>query len=148
MADVVSPSVRSRMMAGIRSKDTRPEIVLRRLLHGMGFRYRLHDKRLPGKPDIVFPKYHAVIFVHGCFWHGHRCNLFKWPSSNREFWENKINSNIKRDEINKNLLKNTGWRVAIIWECAMRKNGYTGDEVSKLLGNWLKSDSDCLEIDK
>lgn len=134
-------------MAGIKSKNTRPEITLRKLLHGMGFRYRLHDKRLPGTPDMVFPKYHAVIFVHGCFWHGHRCPLFKWPSSNEDFWKNKINSNTKRDAYNKSRLQESGWRIGIVWECAVRKSGYTGETVAQQLAAWLKSGSDYLEVE-
>src|SRR3954470_16295918 len=90
MADVVSSGVRSRMMAGIRGTNTAPEMILRRALHAEGFRYRLHDRRLPGKPDMVFPRHHAVIFAHGCFWHGHDCHLFKWPSTRPEFWQTKI----------------------------------------------------------
>jgi DNA mismatch endonuclease (patch repair protein) len=93
MADVVTPDVRSRMMSGIRSTGTRPEMILRRGLHRAGFRYRLHVRNLPGKPDLVFPRYNAVIFAHGCFWHGHDCHLFKWPSTRRDFWQAKIARN-------------------------------------------------------
>ena len=93
MADVVDRKTRSRMMSGIRGKNTRPELLIRKGLHARGFRFRLHDKRLPGKPDLVLPKYSAVIFVHGCFWHGHDCHLFKWPQSRREFWRKKITRN-------------------------------------------------------
>lgn len=146
MADIVSPAVRSRMMSGIKSKNTKPEIILRKQLHGMGFRYRLHDRRLPGTPDMVFPKYHAVIFVHGCFWHGHDCPLFKWPSSNTEFWKNKINSNRKRDVGNKQKLQAANWRVAIVWECAIRKLGDCDKWLAKYLADWLTSNSDYLEI--
>ena len=146
MADIVSPSVRSRMMSGIKSKNTRPEMVIRRQLHGMGFRYRLHSKQLPGKPDIIFPKYHAVIFVHGCFWHGHDCSLFKWPSSNIEFWKNKINSNRERDISNKQKLQAASWRVAIVWECAIRKSGAYDKGLTQNLADWLVSNSDYLEI--
>lgn len=146
MADIVSPSVRSRMMAGIKSKNTRPEMLIRRQLHGMGFRYRLHSKQLPGKPDIIFPKYHAVIFVHGCFWHGHDCSLFKWPSSNKEFWKNKINSNRERDISNKQKLQAASWRVAIVWECAIRKLGGRDKGLAQNLADWLVSNSEYLEI--
>ncbi len=147
MADIVSPSVRSRMMSGIKSKNTSPEMIIRRQLHGMGFRYRLHGKKLPGKPDIIFPKYHAVIFVHGCFWHGHDCSLFKWPSSNTEFWKNKINSNRERDVSNKQKLQADSWRVAIVWECAIRKSGACDKGLAQNLADWLVSNSNYLEID-
>ena len=96
-ADSVTPDVRSRMMAGIRGKNTKPELAMRSALHRRGFRFRLHCKELPGKPDLVFRKFRAVIFVHGCFWHGHGCHLFKWPKTRSEFWQQKIHSNIDRD---------------------------------------------------
>ena len=96
-ADIVTPAVRSRMMAGIRGKDTRPELVLRTALHRRGFRYRLHRRDLPGTPDLVFPGRKAVIFVHGCFWHGHDCHLFHWPQTRADFWRGKIGGNIARD---------------------------------------------------
>jgi DNA mismatch endonuclease (patch repair protein) len=131
MADVVSPEVRSRMMSGIRGKDTKPEMIVRRGLHARGFRFRLHDKRLPGKPDLVFPKYHAVIFVHGCFWHGHGCHLFKWPKTREAFWREKIEGNQERDaEINQQLMR-TGWRVIEIWECALK--GKTDAELEEIV---------------
>src|SRR5262245_6595907 len=98
MADVVSPEVRSRMMSGIRGKNTKPEMVLRRGLHAEGFRFRLHGPALPGRPDLVFPKWSAVIFVHGCFWHRHNCRLFKWPSTKSRFWRAKLTGNVSRDE--------------------------------------------------
>lgn len=147
MADIVSPAVRSRMMAGIKSKNTKPEIIIRKQLYGMGFRYRLHDRRLPGTPDLVFPKYHAAIFIHGCFWHGHECSIFKWPSSNTEFWKNKINANKERDNGNKKRLQESGWRIAIVWECAVRKSGHTGQGVAQKLADWLSSDSAWLEVE-
>lgn len=145
--DIVSPATRSKMMAGIKSKNTRPEVTLRKLLHKRGFRYRLHDKRLPGTPDIVFNKYHAIIFVHGCFWHGHGCQLFKWPSSNQDFWKNKITSNLKRDANNRTKLMEAGWRIGIIWECAIRKSRDSGESVAQKLATWLQSESDYLEIE-
>lgn len=148
MADIVSQYARSKMMAGIKSKNTRPELVLRKMLHRIGFRYRIHDGRLPGKPDLVFPKYHAVVFVHGCFWHGHSCPLFKWPSSNEMFWERKIRNNKRRDELNKFVLNESGWRIGIVWECALKKSGYSGKEVVQKLVEWLGSESAYLEIGK
>lgn len=117
MVDVVDPATRSRMMAGIRGKDTKPEMLVRRALHKAGFRYRLHVKDLPGRPDIVLPKYRTVIFVHGCFWHGHDCKHFKWPKTRAEFWRKKIEGNVTRDRIAVSELERRGWRVITIWEC-------------------------------
>ena len=108
------------MMSGIRAKNTRPELIIRKGLFAKGLRYRLHDKKLPGKPDLVFPKYRVVLFVNGCFWHGHACDLFKMPSTNRDFWENKIGTNQANDAKNKELLLTAGWRVVTIWECAIK----------------------------
>ena len=110
MADVVSAEVRSRMMAGIRGKNTKPEMIIRRGLHARGFRYLLHDKRLPGKPDLVLPKHRAVIFVNGCFWHGHDCPLFKWPKTRKGFWRTKIARNRENDESAVIALRRSGWR--------------------------------------
>ena len=120
MVDVVSPEKRSEMMSGIKGKNTKPEIIVRKALFKRGFRYRLHYKSLPGKPDIVFPKYKAVIFVNGCFWHGHDCYSFKWPKSNPEFWKEKITDTIGRDKRNHKKLKDSGWRIYTIWECALK----------------------------
>lgn len=108
------------MMSGIKSKNTRPEMIIRKLLHGRGFRYRLHDRKLRGKPDIVLPRYRAVILIHGCFWHWHDCHLFKWPSSNVTFWHEKITRNKKVDEQAESDLLASGWRVLTIWECALK----------------------------
>ena len=121
MADTVDKATRSRMMAGIRGKDTKPEKAIRSALHSAGFRYRVHVAGLPGKPDIVFPKYKAVIFVHGCFWHRHAdCWWSTTPSSNAAFWEGKFAQNVARDKRNFADLKKLGWRVAIVWECTLR----------------------------
>lgn len=120
MADVVDKATRSRMMSGIRSKNTKPEKQIRSALHRRGFRFRLNQASLPGKPDLVFRKYNAVIFIHGCFWHGHDCPLFKWPTSNTPFWKNKIERNRAKDMEVIVALKNTGWRVMVIWECALK----------------------------
>jgi DNA mismatch endonuclease (patch repair protein) len=108
------------MMAGIRGKDTRPEMILRRGLHARGFRFRLHDRRLPGSPDLVFPGRRAVIFVHGCFWHGHDCHLFRLPATRQEFWRAKIEGNAARDAATEDALVGAGWRVLTIWECALK----------------------------
>lgn len=148
MTDVVSPEVRSRMMTGIRGKNTRPELLIRKCLHGRGFRYRLHDNKLPGKPDIVLPRYRAVILIHGCFWHGHDCHLFKWPSSNKIFWREKITKNKTMDEQTEFVLLMSGWRVLTIWECALKgKNRIALDIVIARIINWLNSQRLSLIID-
>lgn len=120
MTDVVSSEKRSQMMSGIRSKDTRPEMIVRRALHARGFRYRLHVKDLPGKPDLVFPRYRSVVMVHGCFWHGHDCHLFKVPGTRTEFWLGKIGRNRERDAEVRTALHALGWRVLEVWECELR----------------------------
>ncbi len=120
MSDIVSPETRSLMMSGIRGENTKPEMIVRKALHRMGFRYRLHDKTLLGKPDLVFPKYKTVIFVNGCFWHGHECKLFKWPKSNKKFWKEKITGNKLRDSKNCEQLDKQGWNVITVWECSLR----------------------------
>jgi DNA mismatch endonuclease, patch repair protein len=138
--DIVSTAKRRTMMSQIRSKNTRPEMLVRHTLHKMGFRYRLHVKGLSGKPDLVFPKHNAVIFVNGCFWHGHQCNLFRWPKSRSEFWRNKITGNMQRDTRNHNSLSNDGWRICILWECAVKGSGRQDEsELFDLLGAWLTS---------
>lgn len=121
MVDIVTPDKRSQMMAGIGSKNTKPELIVRKMLHAAGFRFRLHRKDLPGKPDIVLPKHRVAIFVHGCFWHGHEnCRLFRLPKSRAEFWAAKIGDNRARDERNQAQLLLDGWRVVVIWECALK----------------------------
>lgn len=121
MADVLSPEQRHRNMVAIKGKNTKPELVVRRFLHSKGLRYRLHDSRLPGKPDLVFPKYKVVIFVQGCFWHGHAgCRFFRIPGTRTEFWQKKINSNIARDAQNREKLEQQGWKVIFIWECQLK----------------------------
>lgn len=147
MADVVSRAVRSRMMAGIRSKNTRPELLIRRELFARGFRYRLHVASLPGKPDLVFPKLRAVIFVHGCFWHRHECVLFKWPSTNVAFWRTKILRNRAVDRRVFGQLKRAGWRILTIWECAVKgANRADIDRVIEATARWLDSRSPSSEI--
>lgn len=147
MPDIVSPAVRSRMMSGIRGKNTRPEMFIRRALHARGFRYRLHRSGLPGKPDLVFATRRAVIFVHGCFWHGHDCPLFRQPSTRPDFWREKIESNRVRDERVKAELAVLGWRQLDIWECALKGRGAL--EPSALLGRveqWVREGTDWVEI--
>lgn len=147
MADIVSADVRSRMMSGIKGKDTKPELIVRKSLHRAGFRYRLHDRRLPGKPDMVFPKWQAVIFVHGCFWHGHDCHLFRLPSTRTEFWKDKIDGNIERDRKSCSRLLADEWRVATVWECALKgKTKRNIEEVVSSLSIWLQSDAKELEV--
>src|SRR6478672_1693476 len=121
MADVHSKEVRSKNMAAIKGKNTKPEMLVRRFLHANGFRYKLHDKTLPGKPDIVLPKYKTVIFVHGCFWHGHEgCKYYVVPKTRTEWWLEKIGKNIGNDNKAKIALKKNGWRIIEIWECGLK----------------------------
>jgi len=122
MTDIVSKKKRSEMMSGITSKNTLPELTVRKALHKAGYRYRLHYKALPGKPDLVMPKYKLSIFVHGCFWHRHTgCKYAYQPKTRREFWEKKFQSNVARDQKNITNLTSKGWRTLIIWECFIRK---------------------------
>lgn len=147
MADIVSSAKRSQMMAGIRGKNTKPEIAIRTKLHALGFRYRLHVKDMPGKPDIVFPKYHAVIFVNGCFWHGHDCSLFKMPTSRTEFWMDKISRNKETDDSAIQALKKSGWRVGVVWECSIRgRKRHNLEDVTEACAAWLISDVHYFEI--
>ena len=123
MADCHSKETRSYNMSRIRSKNTKPEEIVRKHLFLQGFRYRKNDSRLPGKPDIVLPKYKTVIFVNGCFWHGHTgCRYFVWPKSNVDFWRSKIGGNIERDSTNYTRLTDMGWRILVIWECELKKS--------------------------
>jgi len=145
MVDVVNSATRSRMMSGIRGRNTKPEIMIRSLLHRHGFRFRLHARSLPGKPDIVLPRYHAVVFVHGCFWHGHDCPLFKWPSTRPDFWLEKIGRNRKNDHKAREALVANGWRVGIVWECAIRGSGKNINGVAQSLANWLRSNDQFIE---
>jgi DNA mismatch endonuclease (patch repair protein) len=122
MADVHDKATRSYNMSQIRSRNTKPEILVRKFLHAQGFRYRLHDKKLPGKPDIVLPKYKTVIFIHGCFWHGHtECKYFVVPKTRTDWWLNKINSNIANDTKAVKALKKEGWKIISIWECQLKR---------------------------
>lgn len=147
MADIVSSEKRSLMMAGIKGKNTKPELVIRSGLHALGFRYRIHVKTLPGKPDLVFPKYKAALFIHGCFWHGHSCHLFKWPSSRIDFWTTKINRNKEIDQISAEKLRTAGWRVGTVWECSLKgKTRLPLADVIEKCGQWILSEQDTLEI--
>jgi DNA mismatch endonuclease, patch repair protein len=120
MADVLTPAQRSFNMSRIRGRDTKPELTLRRGLHALGFRFRLHRKDLPGRPDLVFPARNAAVFVHGCFWHGHDCPMCRLPSTRPEFWKTKIDGNRSRDGKALQSLAAAGWRVLVVWECALR----------------------------
>ncbi len=147
MPDIVSREVRSRMMSGIRGKNTKPEMLLRRGLHALGFRFRLHDRKLPGCPDLVFPKYNAVIFVHGCFWHGHDCHLFRMPSTRTEFWQTKIARNRSVDQRAIRKLDSLGLRYAVVWECALKgRTRLAADKVVQDCALWLASNTRTLEL--
>jgi len=138
MADIFSKQKRSEIMSKVRSKNTKPEETVRKYLFSKGFRYRKNVKTLPGSPDIVLPKYKTVIFVNGCFWHGHNCSKGKLPKTRKEFWVNKINANIQRDNKNYELLKKQGWKVIVIWECEL-KSKKVREKTLKNLENKLKS---------
>jgi DNA mismatch endonuclease (patch repair protein) len=128
------------MMSSIRSKDTSPELLIRKALFSLGMRYRLHSKELPGKPDLFFPKYRAAVQVHGCFWHGHCCHLFKWPATRPEFWEAKIRGNMERDSRNLQQLEALGYRQLTVWECALKgKHMIDIDTLADRVQNWITS---------
>ncbi len=147
MVDLVPPDVRSRMMSGIRSTNTKPEMILRRGLHKAGFRFRLYDRNLPGKPDMVFPRWRAVLFAHGCFWHGHECPLFRWPRTRPEFWRAKIERNRANDIRAAVALRAAGWRLGVVWECALKgKTRLPVEGIFLQCADWLGSDIPNLEI--
>jgi DNA mismatch endonuclease, patch repair protein len=147
MTDVVSPQIRSRMMAGIRGFNTKPELFLRSGLHARGLRFRIHDRRLPGRPDLVFKKRNAALFAHGCFWHGHDCSLFKWPRTRPEWWAEKITRNRTNDAQAEARLASAGWRVGVVWECSLRGPGrLPAGQVLGKCEKWLKSKKPRLEI--
>ncbi|VXC60793.1 DNA mismatch endonuclease of very short patch repair [Burkholderia sp. 8Y] len=145
MVDVVDSATRSRMMSGIGGRNTKPELLLRSALHRRGFRFRLHVPDLPGKPDIVFPKRRAVIFVHGCFWHGHECPRFKWPQTRADFWRQKISRNRQNDEKAVTSLQADGWRVAVVWECSLRGKKQKIESTVKVVSDWLCSNDRMME---
>ncbi|MDT3687392.1 MAG: very short patch repair endonuclease [Pseudorhodoplanes sp.] len=147
MADIVSPEVRSRMMAGIRGKNTKPELLLRHGLHALGFRFRLHGKNLPGRPDIVFPKHRAVIFVHGCFWHGHDCPLYRLPATRTEFWRQKITRNKNVDIRVEQAIEALGWRQGVVWECALKgRHRRPLSQVIQKCAVWLLSTNKRMKV--
>ncbi len=140
MPDVVSKKVRSRMMAGIGSKHTKPEVALRKLLHRAGFRFRLHRSDLPGRPDLVMAKHATAIFVHGCFWHRHTgCRFCYVPASNQEFWRAKFSANMDRDSASEQALMRNGWRVVVVWECATREERTNPGRLLDRFSRWLRS---------
>jgi DNA mismatch endonuclease, patch repair protein len=139
MMDIVSPEKRSEMMSGIRAKNTKPEMLVRRALFSCGYRYRLHRKDLPGTPDLVLPGRRVAIFVHGCFWHGHAgCSLAKIPGTREDFWKRKFELNRHRDDEAVGALLSAGWRVLIVWECFVRSTK-TQDGLATALSGWLES---------
>lgn len=147
MADIVCSQVRSQMMAGIRGKNTKPELLVRSGLHKLGFRFRIHVRTLPGRPDIVLPKWNAVIFVHGCFWHRHDCHLFRLPSTRRSWWRRKLDRNYLLDLRSRRQLKALNWRVLSIYECALKgKERIPLDTVIQFASHWLRSNARMAQI--
>ncbi|SOH95514.1 T/G mismatch-specific endonuclease [Monaibacterium marinum] len=148
MADIVSSEVRSRMMSGIKGKDTKPEILVRQLLHRAGYRFRLHRKDLPGRPDIVLSRYNAALFVNGCYWHGHEdCHLFRLPKSRQEFWKAKISGNQARDLRKQTELFELGWRVGVVWECTLKgKTALGHDCILRRLEEFIRGDIPFYEL--
>ena len=144
--DVLSPQQRSFNMSRIKSRDTKPEMLVRRWLWSQGYRYRLHRQSLPGTPDIILPRYHAAIFVHGCYWHRHGCKYTTTPSTRRDFWLAKFAKNQKRDQHNIKLLQEMGWRVVIVWECSLKDGDNALDDVGNNLVAFLQNDMPFLEI--
>jgi DNA mismatch endonuclease, patch repair protein len=156
--DVLTPDQRRRNMTCIRGKNTKPEMLLRRGVHAAGLRFRLHVRELPGRPDIVFPRYRAVVLVHGCFWHGHDCPMFKLPATRREFWAEKISANRSRDIRTVETLLEKRWRVLTVWECSLKGRGRLqqsevisqitdfvlgGERLRVIEGSWSRPASDC-----
>ena len=150
LADRVSSGIRSQMMASVRSKNTKPELVVRKRLFSRGFRYRLHRSDLPGCPDLVLPKFAAVIFVHGCFWHQHGCPRSKLPATRRTWWKNKLQKNRARDERAGDKLIQDGWRVLVVWECSLKKpvaeQAQALEKLTRQAERFLHSDRRFLEI--
>jgi DNA mismatch endonuclease (patch repair protein) len=145
--DTVDPQTRSKIMASVGQKDTGAELLLRRALHKIGLRYRLHDRSLPGSPDLVFPCFRAVVFVHGCYWHSHGCYKSTVPKSRRIFWTDKFTANRSRDAKNVNLLLDDRWRVLTVWECALKgKTAQPSSAVVKAVKSWLDSSERIEEI--
>ena len=143
MADNHTPEERSYNMSRIRSKDTKPEEKVRKYLFAQGFRYRKNVRKMPGCPDIVLPKYKAVIFVQGCFWHMHDCGRFHWPATNQEYWEPKIRRNVERDKSNIKLLKTQGWKVIVVWECELKNKDFQST-MNRLVYELTNQERNCI----
>jgi DNA mismatch endonuclease (patch repair protein) len=147
MADIVDAATRSRMMSGIRRRDTKIEIAIRKALHARGFRYKVDVRRLPGCPDVVLPRWNAVILIHGCFWHAHDCGLCRIPATRPEFWREKLRANAERDRRNKAELLAAGWRVATVWECTLRGKGAKAlTHAIDRIERWIRSDEQTVEL--
>lgn len=147
MTDVLTPEQRRKCMSSVQRKDTSPELVLRSIIHKSGLRYRLHRKNLPGTPDIVFPRFKAVLFVHGCYWHSHGCYKSTVPKSRQEFWKKKFDANKERDVRNVEALLKLGWRVMTVWECALKgKKSLPDSDISDLIKTWLLSSEQVSEL--
>lgn len=147
MVDIVDQATRSRMMSGIRGRDTKIEVTIRKALHARGLRYRTDVRSLPGRPDIVLLRWRAVILVHGCFWHAHDCGLCRIPSTRPDFWRAKLEGNAARDERNKVALLDTGWRVGTVWECALRGKGEQAlIVVADRLAEWVRGGEQMIEL--
>ena len=145
--DTVDKETRSRIMARNRHKNTGPEMKLRSILHSAGLRYRLYDVKLPGKPDLVFPRFSATLFVHGCYWHSHGCYRSSVPKSHLDYWKTKLNKNKDRDRRNVALLRKLNWRVMIIWECSLiGKNAMESNELTETVVSWLHGSVQFLEV--
>jgi len=138
MVDIVTKEKRSRMMSGIKSKNTKPERLIRQGLHRRGMRFRLHDSRLPGRPDLYLPRFSAAIFIDGCFWHGHDCKYFKLPQTNEQFWKSKIQANKNRDSITRSQLENLGIRILAVWECETRTSMKEIEILLDKIEAWIK----------
>lgn len=146
MVDVHDKKTRSRNMAAIKRGNTKPELWLRKRLHALGFRYRVSAPNLPGKPDIVLPKYHAAIFVHGCFWHAHKCHLFKLPATRTEWWKEKLYTNRARDIRTRRQLISQGWKVLVVWECAIKgKKKITEEALIQIISYWILNNPESSE---
>ena len=144
--DTVDKATRSKIMSSVGQKNTGPEIKLRKNLHRLGIRYRLNDRKMPGSPDIVFPRYHTVLFVHGCFWHRHGCNASTMPVTNKEYWTTKFTENIERDKRNTGILIENGWRVIVVWECVLKGKKSNPESVAIEICDWLKTDDSYHEF--
>ncbi|MBO9460676.1 very short patch repair endonuclease [Labrenzia sp. R5_0] len=145
--DTVDRQTRSRIMASVGQKNTGAEMILRRALHASGFRYRLHDRGLPGSPDLVFPRFHAAVFMHGCYWHAHGCYRSTVPKSRNDFWTEKFAANRRRDAAKAAALREEGWRVLTVWECALKgKTALPLPDVVDRVAGWLRSDEPAAEV--